>query len=945
MKPKSYNNQWQRICNGCNRWFIRLFKIHDLPVFILLVLVTAFLCVIAFPVAATIKIQHREHLTFVKGLVKPHPNPLPFDPSAGSGQAKLRASLSKEREQESCFSSGMFAKLRCSPQHTATLGVSIQNPTAQTQDLLQQGKMLYEAGQFAEAVKVLQQAVKIYNSQGNELRQAVALSNLALAYQKLGNLTPAQQAITDSLKLLEKSSNAQNLQILAPILDIQGSIQLDLGQAQQALNTWQRAEVSYKQLGDQKGITRDRINQAQAWQVLGFYRRGLTILTQLQQQLQSQPNSVTKAVELRSFGDALQLAGDLKQSRQILQQSLAIAQKLDSPQDVSAALFSLGNTAQVQQDFKGAIEFYQQAAAIAPNSITKVQAEINQLSLLVNTRQTAAAQTLLPQIQTQLVELPASVTSIYARINLAQSLMKFGTPPEAIAQICAIALKQAQDLADQRAESFALGTLGSVYEQTKQWSIAQNLTQRALIIAQTINAPDIAYRWHWQLGRLLKQQGEIKGAIAAYDTAVSELQTLRSDLVVVNRDVQFSFKESVEPVYRESVELLLQFQPTHPSQATLDKARQRIEALQLAELDDFFREACINAKTVLLDTVVDKDNPTAAIIYPIILPSELQVIVKIPNQPLRNYTVHKSQNEVEATLKKLQEYLLEPDMTEEVQALSQEVYGWLIKEIQSDLKESGVKTLVFVLDGILRNVPMAILYDGQQYLVEKYAVALSLGLQLLAPKPLTQTKLNVLAAGLVQPPQNFQQEFPPLPEIKSELNSISQAIASTTELLDRDFNSKNLESKVNAVPFNVLHLATHGQFSSRAENTFILAADGPINVTEFDSLLRRRDETRSEALEMLVLSACETAAGDNRATLGLAGASVKAGARSTLASLWHISDKSTAILIGEFYRELVKTKVTKAEALRRAQVKLLKDYPNYSRPGYWAPYVLVGNWL
>ncbi|MEH2236705.1 MAG: CHAT domain-containing protein [Nostoc sp.] len=874
------------MCNGCNRWFIRLFKIHDLPVFILLVLVTAFLCVIAFPVAATIKTQH-----------------------------------------------------------IATLGVSIQNPTAQTQDLLQQGKVLYETGQFAEAIKILQQAVKSYNSQGNELRQAVALSNLALADQKLGNLTQAQQAITDSLKLLEKSSNSQNLQVLAPILDIQGSIQLDLGQAEQALNTWQRAEVTYKKLGDQNGITRDRINQAQAWQVLGFYRRGLTILTQLQQQLQSKPNSVTKAVELRSFGDALQLAGDLDQSRQILQQSLSIAQKLDSPQDVSAALFSLGNTAQVEQDFKGAIEFYQQAAAIAPNSITKVQAEINQLSLLVNTEQTAAAQTLLPQIQTQLAELPPSVRTIYARINLAQSLMKFRTPPQAIAQICAIALQQAQDLADQRAESFALGTLGSVYEQTKQWPIAQNLTQQALIIAQTINAPDIAYRWYWQLGRLLKQQGEIKGAIAAYDTAVSELQTLRSDLVVVNRDVQFSFKESVEPVYRESVELLLQSQQNHPSEAILDKARQRIEALQLAELDDFFREACINAKTVLLDTVVDKDNPTAAIIYPIILPSELQVIVKIPNKPLRNYTVNKSHNEVEGIIKQLREYLLEPDRTEEVQALSQEVYGWLIKEIESDLKESGVKTLVFVLDGILRNVPMAILYDGQQYLVEKYAVALSLGLQLLAPKPLTQTKLNVLAAGLVQPPPGFQQQFPPLPEIKSEFNSISQAIASTTELLDRDFNSKNLESKVNAVPFNVLHLATHGQFSSRPENTFILAADGPINVMQFDSLLRRRDQTRSEALELLVLSACQTAAGDNRATLGLAGTSVKAGARSTLASLWYISDKSTAILIGEFYRELVKTKVTKAEALRRAQVKLLKDYPNYSRPGYWAPYVLVGNWL
>lgn len=94
-----------------------------------------------------------------------------------------------------------------------------------------------------------------------------------------------------------------------------------------------------------------------------------------------------------------------------------------------------------------------------------------------------------------------------------------------------------------------------------------------------------------------------------------------------------------------------------------------------------------------------------------------------------------------------------------------------------------------------------------------------------------------------------------------------------------------------------------------------------------------------------MLSACQTAAGDNRATLGLAGAAVRAGARSTLASLWNIGDRSTAILMGEFYKELATAKVTKAEALRRAQITLFKQYPNYSRPSYWAAYVLVGNWL
>ncbi|OUL28250.1 CHAT domain-containing protein [Nostoc sp. 106C] len=814
----------------------------------------------------------------------------------------------------------------------------------QTPDLLAQGKALYDAGRFAESVQILQQAVANFRSQGDELRQAVALSNLALAYQKLGNITQAQQEITESLKLLEKNPTKVG-KILAQILDIQGGIQLDFGQNQQALETWQRAEAIYQQLGDRNGITHSRINQAQAWQVLGFYRRGLTLLTQLQQQLQSQPNSITKVIELRSLGDALQLAGNLQQSRQVLQQSLKIAEKLQSPENVSAALFSLGNTARVQEDLPDAITFYQQAAAVAPSPITKVQAQINQLSLLVNKGQVTAAQQLFPQIQTQLANLRPSIATIYARIHLAQSLLKLEEPtPQVIAKICANAVQQARDLADRRALSFALGTLGSVYEQTRQWTTAQELTQQALNIAQTINAPDIAYRWHWQLGRLLKQQGNIQSAIAAYDRAVDELQTLRSDLVAVNRDVQFSFRESVEPVYRESVELLLQSYQTNRSEQNLDKARQRMEALQLAELDDFFREACINAKTVLLDTVVDQENPTTTIIYPIILPQQLDVIVKIPKQSLRHYAIKISQAEVENILKQIREYILEPDRTEEVELLSQQVYNWLIKPIESDLKNSKVDTLVFVLDGALRNVPIAALYDGRQYLVEKYAVALSLGLQLIESKPLAQTKLNVLAAGLVQPPQEFQGQFPPLPEIKSEFSLISQAGVTTTQLLDREFNSKNLETKVNATPFNILHMATHGQFSSRPENTFILAADGPINVTQFDSLLRRRDETQTQSLEMLVLSACQTATGDNRATLGLAGASVKAGARSTLASLWHINDKSTAILIGEFYRELTKIKVTKAEALRRAQVTLLQKYPNYSRPAFWAPYVLVGKW-
>jgi CHAT domain-containing protein len=835
-----------------------------------------------------------------------------------------------------------------------------------SQDLVEQGKALYAAGRFNEAAEILQQAAQDYQRQGDRLRQAMTLSNLALVYQKSGLLPEATQAIHDSLALLENDpldsdrGADDRLQILAQTLEIQGLLQFEQGQPEPALTTWQKAEALYRQIKDARelndtdainnssGIIRSQINQAQALQVLGFYRQALTLLTELSQQLDSQPDSLNKLVDLRSLGEALQFTGDLEQSRQVLQTSLELAERLQLPQEIGAAWLSLGNTASIQQDIESASTFYRKAIEIAPSPLLKVQARINYLSLLVNTDQAPDGQ-LLPAITTELADLPTSQATIYASIHFAQTLIKLKNPedpqasPDTIARLLAKTVQHSRSLGDRRAESYALGTLGGLYEQTQQWDNAKDLTEQALRLADLASASDIAYRWHWQLGRLLKQQGDIVGAIAAYDASIDELQFLRNDLVAVNREVQFSFRDSVEPVYRQSVELLLNSEAT-VSEPTLDKARQRIEALQLAELDNFFRESCLDATTVLLDKVVDQDNPTTAVLYPIILPDQLQVIVKVPGEALRHYTVNQSQAEVESILTQLRQSIPEPDTIAEVKSLSQQLYGWLIQPIESELEQHGIKTLVFVLDGAFRSVPMAVLFDGDRYLVENYAVALSPGLQLLNPEPIAKEGLQVLAAGLVQPPPDFQ-NFPPLPEIQAEFNSISTAGVPIKTLLDQEFTRETLEHQVNQSTFNILHLATHGQFSSRAEDTFVLAADGPINVTQFDTFLRRQDETRSQAIDLLVLSACQTAAGDNRATLGLAGAAVRAGARSTLASLWNIGDRSTAILMGEFYKELANSQVTKAEALRRAQVTLFKQYPNYSRPSYWAAYVLVGNWL
>jgi CHAT domain-containing protein len=842
-------------------------------------------------------------------------------------------------------------------------------------DAIQQGKELYQAGQFSEAVTAWQKAAATFEAQGDVLNQALTLSYLASAFEQLGQWTEATETITHSLRLLANNKQqTTNLQlILAQALNTQGNLQLTQGQESNALETWQQAEAFYQKAGDEVGILGSQINQARALQALGLYRRATIILEQVEQTLQKQPDSALKVAGLRNLGNTLRLVGDLDRTRIVLQQSLAIAQRLrqesrssedESASDISGILVSLGNTVRAQGETDTALKFYRQATEIAPLPITKIQAQVIQLNLLIQTERWAEAQTLWTQIQPQLAELPPSRLAVYTQIDVAQSLMKIGRkeaggagqagresePILTSARLLANALQQARRLNDARAESYALGTLGTLYEQTRQWDNAQELTQQALILAQTINAPDIAYQWQWHLGRVLKAQGDIddsnseavgsfgkhKAAIAAYTEAFNTLSDLRKDLVAINTDVQFSFRESVEPIYRELVELLLQSpEGGELSQQNLKQARQVIESLQLAELDNFFREACLTAKPVQVDQI----NPQTAVIYPIILPNRLAVILALPNQPLSYYETSLPQAEVERILDQMQQSLRPTSFTQERLPIAKQVYDLLLRSGEDKLAASGITTLVFVLDGSLRNLPMAALYDGQKYLIEKYNIALAPGLQLLQPQPLERQQLKGLLAGLSEARQGFSA----LPAVALEVNQIESQIPAQV-LLDQTFTSTSLQSRLNSVPFPVIHLATHGRFSSKAEDTFILTWDDRINVRQLDTLLRAREQSDLNPIELLVLSACQTATGDRRAALGLAGLAVRSGARSTLATLWSVNDRSTASLMVEFYRELGQPGVTKAQAVRNAQLTLLKQ-PQYEHPYYWAPFILLGNWL
>ncbi len=815
-------------------------------------------------------------------------------------------------------------------------------------DLLRQGQEAYRQDQFGAAVDLWQRAVQAAGT--DPLQQAQALNNLSLAHQKLGQWQQATRSSDQGLQLLQQleGTSPAALQIQAQGFNTQGHLRVGLGQFEGALEAWQRATQLYTQAGDRVGQIGSQINQAQALQSLGLYRRALDLLSGAVQALEDQPASILKATGLRSLGNALRVVRDPELSQQALLSSLQVAEALNLPEQQDLTVLSLGNTARSLAQVDQALQYYQQVSQ-SPDLALGLQAQLNQLSLLVEQGQRAAAEQLWPQILDRIGDLPLGHATLYGQINLSQSLMSLRSAldsesegaavlDQSIVEILSRSIAQAQQLGDRRAASYSLGQLGTYFEERGQLKEALPLTEEALVIAQGIQAPDITYLWYWQLGRIYRLQERRSEAITQYSQAVQVLQSLRTDLVTVNSEVQFSFRDSVEPIYRQLVSLLLEADPV--PQESLIQARQLIESLQLAELDNFFRDACLNTEPLATAVQLDQVDPRAAVFYPILLPDRMEVILSLPDQPLQRHGVPRSRVEIEAALSQFRQQL-ENRTNREFITLSQQIYDWLIRPSLGALNNAPVDTLVFVLDGALRNVPMAALQDGERFLIESYGIALTPGLQLLDPQPLQRGELQALVAGLTE----GRQGFAPLINVEEEIEQIQTQIGGLV-LKDPEFTNQRLRQELQQLPFPIVHIATHGQFSSNADDTFILTWDDRLDIPQLDGLLRLSgsDQGVTGPIELLTLSACQTATGDDRAALGLAGVAVRAGARSTVASLWYVNDQATVPLISQFYRELTDPSITKAQALQRAQQQLLAQ-DQYRHPIYWAPFILVGNWL
>ena len=396
-----------------------------------------------------------------------------------------------------------------------------------------------------------------------------------------------------------------------------------------------------------------------------------------------------------------------------------------------------------------------------------------------------------------------------------------------------------------------------------------------------------------------------------------------------------------------------------------------IDQLFEDEYEEYFGENLtdenVTSQTIreTLKTIKNQTGKSAVVVYARSLSEGLELtLVRPENILIRKIIPSANPTILNQTVTDFVENLSNPSETDGYKNSSQQLYQWLIAPIESHLKELNIDTLIFCMDGGLRHIPLAALYDGQHFLIEKYSLGSIPSFSLTNSRYKTLKNAQVLGMGASE----FQQ-LRPLPAVPLELNLITQQLWSGTSYLNQQFTLNNLQTESRRNPFGIIHLATHANFNdSDPSNSYIQLWDTQLT---FDKL-RQMGWYQPPQIELLTLSACTTALGNEQAELGFAGLAVQAGVKSALASLWKVNDEGTLALMSGFYWQLNQPNVTiKAEALRQAQIAMLRGeaylergqlqgIPNLgeiplpdelasqgnkklSHPYYWSGFTMIGS--
>ena len=608
---------------------------------------------------------------------------------------------------------------------------------------------------------------------------------------------------------------------------------------------------------------------------------------------------------------------------------------------VGAIHSTLNTPSEAEKAFAEAMKF----AAEAKSSQLQLTIQTNELRhQLAYGNQSIARMRLAPSWQT-LQNQRASANTTELNISLAilyhQSVLNAKAKPiwraRAI-QLLEEAISTSESLGNNLLLGYALGYKGRVLSESsnseEDLATALALSERAAFLASASQAYESAYLWQWQAARIYNKQAQVTEAIKSYNDAILTLENVRQELITGS---PFTFHQKVQPLFTELSDLLLTTARTAggaEKQSYLKNVQNILEQAKSAELQDYFQNDCvIPDESVNLDQI----EAATAVIYPVILPDRVEVLVNVRDQ-VHQFVSRIEAGDLKGLVNEFRDQLQVDFGDEEYLEIGEELYDLLFAQVEDLFSENKINTLLVIPDGVLRTIPMAAVYDGEAFMVQRFAIATTPGISLTLPKPLNVENSNFFAGGISEAVQGYVG----LPGVPRELQNL-EATYGASVLRDTNFKRDDLKEQLTSADYSIVHIATHGHFDSNPQESYLLTYDDKLTMDLLEESIGNRKNV-GEPLELLVLSACETAAGDSRAALGLAGVALKAGARSAVATLWQISDAATVEIIDTFYEYTAKEGVTKARAMQLAQIRLIEQ-PRFQHPTDWAPFLMIGNWL
>ncbi|MEO1373153.1 MAG: tetratricopeptide repeat protein [Cyanobacteria bacterium J06635_10] len=873
------------------------------------------------------------------------------------------------------------------------------------------GSVYDDLGEYTKALDYYQQALAIDKQVGNKSGEGTILNNIGSVYDNLGEYTKAldyyQQSLAITRQVGDKSGEGITLNSI-------GVVYGNLGEYPKALDYYQQSLAIFKQIGNKagEGATLNSIglvygNLGEYPKALDYYQQSLAITKQI-------GNKAAEGITLNNIGNVYDSLGEYAKALDYHQQALAIAKQVSSKAVEGTTLSNIGGDYSSLGEYLKALDYYQQALAIKKqigdksgegavlDNIGSVYNNLGEYPQALDYFQQSLA------IRKQIGDKAGEGTTLNNIGGFYNILGEYAKALDYYQQSLAIK----KQIGDKSGEATTLNNIAVLLQAQKQPKLAivfykQSVSTYEQIRKQLKTLPKqqqesytktVAHTYR-NLANLLISQDRILEAqqvldllkIQELNNYLTQVRGSNQKLVILKPEEEILKKYNQLQTSAIAIGQELTKLRKIPEKNRTTKQQQRIAELVkletelnkqfnefserkdvIAQLDKLSRQAQEMAvKLKDLDGLRDDlKRLNAVMLYPLILDDRLELIITTPDSPPLRRTVQVKRSELNQVITEFRQALQNPDYDAKTPA--QKLYSWLIKPLENDLKQSGAKTIIYAPDSQLRYIPLSALHDGEQWLVQRLNInnITAKSLTDFTAKPKPQPK--VLAGAFVNGNYSFQvigdnYRFQGLPFAGKEVENITKLLPKTTKLIDKQFNEEGMMQRMNE--YNIVHFATHAAFvPGDASKSFILFGDGDIaNLKEIGNWTLNN-------VDLVVLSACQTGIGgkfgNGEEILGLGYQFQSRGVRATIASLWKVSDDGTQLLMNGFYNVLQQKKITKAEALRQAQIALItNDYSavggkrggllvegdgddklkqtdsKLQHPYYWAPFILIGNGL